>query len=82
MEIVEDHLASSSGPIAIHCQSGLGRAPVLVAVALIEHGVSAFDACTYVRGIRRGCFNNNQIKFLYAYRKGSFKHSEGCCMLL
>ncbi|KAG9393260.1 protein tyrosine phosphatase type IVA 2 [Carpediemonas membranifera] len=84
MEIVHDHFKGTSpGPIAIHCQSGLGRAPVLVAVALIESGISAFDACTFIRKIRRGCFNNNQIKFLYGYKPGSYKpKSSGGCIAM
>ncbi|KAI8854214.1 protein-tyrosine phosphatase-like protein [Chytridium lagenaria] len=39
-----------NGPcIAIHCVAGLGRAPVLVAMALIESGMAPLDAVEFVR---------------------------------
>ncbi|ORX82798.1 phosphatases II [Basidiobolus meristosporus CBS 931.73] len=62
---------SSSVPetIAIHCVAGLGRAPVLVAVALIEHGMEALSAVEYIRKKRRGAFNNRQIQYLDSYKK-------------
>ncbi|KAJ1965625.1 hypothetical protein GGI12_000621, partial [Dipsacomyces acuminosporus] len=50
--------------IAVHCVAGLGRAPVLVAVALIEKGVDVLDAIEFVRRKRRGAFNNRQIAYL------------------
>ncbi|KAJ2800702.1 hypothetical protein H4R20_003961, partial [Coemansia guatemalensis] len=50
--------------IAVHCVAGLGRAPVLVAVALIEKGMDPLDAIEHVRHKRRGAFNNRQITYL------------------
>jgi len=35
--------------IAVHCVAGLGRAPVLVAIALIEYGMKYSDAVDYIR---------------------------------
>ncbi|KAJ2870856.1 hypothetical protein H4R27_004694 [Coemansia aciculifera] len=50
--------------IAVHCVAGLGRAPVLVAVALIEKGMDPLDSIEHVRHKRRGAFNNRQITYL------------------
>ncbi|KAK9722627.1 hypothetical protein K7432_002532 [Basidiobolus ranarum] len=65
--------------IAIHCVAGLGRAPVLVAIAMIEHGMESLHAVEYIRKKRRGAFNNRQIEYLDNYKKGKrssgFKHS-------
>eukprot|EP00842_Homolaphlyctis_polyrhiza_P000266 jgi/Hompol1/123/HPOL_005235-RA len=56
---------SSETPcIAVHCVAGLGRAPVLVAVALIEAGMAPLDAIDFVRKHRRGAFNTIQMQFL------------------
>lgn len=40
------------------------RAPVLVAIALIEFGMEPLDAVEYVRRKRRGAFNKPQISYL------------------
>lgn len=50
--------------IAVHCVAGLGRAPVLVAIALIELGMEPLDAVEFVRRKRRGAFNKPQIDYL------------------
>ncbi|CAO3593302.1 unnamed protein product [Absidia cylindrospora] len=50
--------------IAVHCVAGLGRAPVLVAIGLIEMGMKPLDAIEYIRSKRRGAFNKPQIMFL------------------
>lgn len=50
--------------IAVHCVAGLGRAPVLVAIALIEMGMQPLDAIEYIRQYRRGTFNRPQIAYL------------------
>ncbi|KAI9478811.1 MAG: protein-tyrosine phosphatase-like protein [Benjaminiella poitrasii] len=55
--------------IAVHCIAGLGRAPVMVAIALIELGMSPLDAMEYIRRKRRGSFNKPQILFLDGYKR-------------
>ncbi|KAI9197218.1 protein-tyrosine phosphatase-like protein [Polychytrium aggregatum] len=50
--------------IAVHCVSGVGRAPVLVACALIDAGLEREDAIEFVRGRRRGSFNKIQLRWL------------------
>ena len=55
--------------IAVHCVAGLGRAPALVAVALIEHGMDPLDAVEYIRSKRVGAINNKQLLYLESYKK-------------
>ncbi|KAJ2815831.1 hypothetical protein GGI24_005924, partial [Coemansia furcata] len=62
--------------IAVHCVAGLGRAPVLVAVALIEKGMDPLDSIEHVRHKRRGAFNNRQITYLADQYKRSAKHAK------
>jgi len=54
--------------IAAHCQAGLGRAPALVAIALMERGgMEPLDAIAYIRERRKGAFNAKQMAYLEAY---------------
>ena len=41
--------ADPSSCVAVHCVAGLGRAPVLVALALIELGMKYEDAVELIR---------------------------------
>ena len=62
----EDKLADKPC-IAIHCIAGLGRAPVLVTLALIESGMDALAAVNFVRERRRGAINAVQLKYIQSY---------------
>ncbi|KAJ3321264.1 Protein tyrosine phosphatase type IVA 1 [Boothiomyces sp. JEL0866] len=78
-EIIQDKtvtVVDHSPVIAVHCVAGLGRAPVLVAVALIEAGFAPLDAIDFIRKCRRGAFNAHQLKYLIdTYKKRSSKSS-------
>lgn len=55
--------------IAVHCVAGLGRAPALVAIALIELlDMQPLDAVEFIRRRRRGSFNKPQIAYLDTYK--------------
>ncbi|KAJ1340407.1 hypothetical protein BSLG_005000 [Batrachochytrium salamandrivorans] len=58
--------------IAVHCVAGLGRAPVLVALTLIEAGMAPLDAVAFVRKYRRGAFNSIQLQYLVDTYKKSY----------
>merc|ERR550514_1337713 len=57
-----------SGVVAVHCVAGLGRAPVLAALALMEfERVKPMDAIEKIKERRKGSFNTKQIQFLRDY---------------
>lgn len=71
--------------VAVHCVAGLGRAPVLVALALIESGLKYEDAVELIRKKRRGAINAKQLSFLEHYRpKSRLKDKNGhkSCVLM
>jgi protein tyrosine phosphatase type 4A len=78
LDLVESYFSDTPRPdnkgsksdqsIAVHCVAGLGRAPVLVAIALIEHGMEPYDAIEFIRSRRRGAINSRQVKFLESYK--------------
>ncbi|KAI0562223.1 Protein-tyrosine-phosphatase [Gracilaria domingensis] len=55
--------------IAVHCAAGLGRAPVLAAIALVEAGMSPFEAVGSIRASRRGAMNGRQMAFVESYTR-------------
>ena len=63
--------------IAVHCVSGIGRAPVLVALAFINRGLEPLECIEFVRKYRRRAFNNVQINFLSEYLD-----KKSCCTIL
>lgn len=58
--------------ICVHCVAGLGRAPLLVALALIEMGMRQLEAVEFVRSKRRGAFTTRQLSYINSYK------SRGC----
>jgi len=69
---VNEEMNTENPTIAVHCVAGLGRAPVLVAIALIEAGMKPLQAVEHIRRYRRGAFNTNQLDFLDKYKRGQF----------
>ncbi|XP_060777869.1 protein tyrosine phosphatase type IVA 3 [Neoarius graeffei] len=74
--------------VAVHCVAGLGRAPVLVALALIECGMKYEDAIQFIRQKRRGAINSKQLTYLEKYRpkqrlrfKDPHNHKNKCCLM-
>lgn len=54
--------------VAVHCKAGLGRAPALVAVALVELGLPYDQAIDMIRSRRPGALNTRQIQYLKNFR--------------
>jgi len=89
MDFMRESLQDSPGStIAIHCVAGLGRAPVLVALALIEAGMKYEDAVDFIRKRRRGAINSKQLDQLGKYKSSKLlksplkQNSDGkkCCV--
>ncbi|KAL7480399.1 hypothetical protein ACHAW6_006090 [Cyclotella cf. meneghiniana] len=89
LDLVEERFfgpnSNQEGTIAVHCVAGLGRAPVLVAIALMEfEKMDAVDAVMMIRKGRRGAINEKQLQYLEGYkcrRRG--REGGGCsCIIL
>ena len=52
--------------VGVHCVTGLGRAPVLVAIALMELGMKYDEAVDAIRNRRRGATRMAAIMILLA----------------
>eukprot|EP00930_Biecheleria_cincta_P016399 TRINITY_DN13353_c3_g1_i1.p1 TRINITY_DN13353_c3_g1~~TRINITY_DN13353_c3_g1_i1.p1 ORF type:complete len:173 (-),score=26.93 TRINITY_DN13353_c3_g1_i1:109-627(-) len=75
---------ADTGIVAVHCVAGLGRAPVMAAVALMEMtALDALDAVEKIREKQKGAINARQLKFLQTYRRKTSKGPMGpCCTLM
>jgi len=70
--------------VAVHCVAGLGRAPVMVALALIEFAnIDPVEAVSMIRRHRRGAINEKQLLCLEEYKRQYRKQSAegGCCVI-
>jgi len=87
LQMLKVHVRENpTNSIAVHCVAGLGRAPVLVAVALMESGMKFNDAVDFIRKKRRGAINNIQLEYLEKYRpkyclKSNRTEVVGCCVM-
>ncbi len=61
-------IKSNKDPILIHCMAGLGRAPTIVAIGLIELKMDSYKAVQLIRDKRPGSINSKQLKFLINYK--------------
>ncbi|KRX92927.1 Protein tyrosine phosphatase type IVA 3 [Trichinella pseudospiralis] len=69
IELLKERFVAEPGTcIAVHCVAGLGRAPVLVALALMEAGLQFEDAVDLIRQNRRGAINQKQLYYLEKYK--------------
>lgn len=82
LEVVDGCLTRKTN-VAVQCLAGLGRAPVMAAVALIERaGMDPMDTISYIRGKRKGAINARQVKFLEHYKPKNAKKDTGCCVVM
>eukprot|EP01111_Echinosteliopsis_oligospora_P013198 TRINITY_DN4671_c0_g1_i1.p1 TRINITY_DN4671_c0_g1~~TRINITY_DN4671_c0_g1_i1.p1 ORF type:complete len:173 (+),score=33.64 TRINITY_DN4671_c0_g1_i1:247-765(+) len=72
---------SEKETIGVHCVAGLGRAPVLVAIALIEGGMNPLDAVEFIRERRRGSINMKQIQYLKTYKVKLRGKNKNCTIM-
>jgi len=68
LQLCLDIFTGTDDCIAVHCVAGLGRAPMLVCIALIEAGLKCDDAVFLIRSQRRGALNDKQLEFLRQYK--------------
>jgi protein tyrosine phosphatase type 4A len=74
--------STESGIVAVHCVAGLGRAPLMAAIALIEiTGLDYMDAVEKIRENRKGAINKAQLQYLQAYKRTTPSNA-GCCSVM
>eukprot|EP00927_Polykrikos_kofoidii_P055962 TRINITY_DN50144_c0_g1_i1.p1 TRINITY_DN50144_c0_g1~~TRINITY_DN50144_c0_g1_i1.p1 ORF type:complete len:169 (-),score=26.12 TRINITY_DN50144_c0_g1_i1:224-730(-) len=73
---------ADAGLVAVHCVAGLGRAPLMAAVALIEMtAIQPLDAIEKIRTRQNGAINARQLKFLQNYKRTNQKNGQCGCVI-
>ncbi|KAG0053564.1 Protein tyrosine phosphatase type IVA 1 [Gryganskiella cystojenkinii] len=71
-----------SEAIVVHCVAGLGRAPLLVAIALMEiGGLSNEESIQRVRDVKRGALNMRQHRWLIDYKPRGSRKGKKCLIM-
>lgn len=56
------------------------RAPILIAIALIEEGMDPLESVEFIRKRRQGAINNKQLKYIENYKKRKKREGQiACC---
>lgn len=76
------NICSKHQNIAIHCKSGLGRAPLLVALHyIIVEKKSNIETISFIRDKIKGAFNTKQLNFInndIPKKKNLYKGNSSC----
>ncbi|KAJ3305342.1 Protein tyrosine phosphatase type IVA 1 [Kappamyces sp. JEL0829] len=70
LDSIKASAADGKAVVGIHCVSGIGRAPLLVCLALVDGGMDRLDAVEYIRKHRRGAINNKQLAWISDKKNG------------
>jgi len=80
LNIVHDENIIHNRPVAIHCVAGLGRSPLLAAIALIEFAdMEPIESVELIRKTRKGAIDQKQLNYLKNYK--SQRRERGCIIL-
>jgi len=80
LNIVNKENFENDRAVAIHCVAGLGRSPLLVAIALIEFAkMDPLQSVKLIRNIRCGAINQTQLHYLKKYKPHLGRN---CCAML
>jgi protein tyrosine phosphatase type IVA len=69
---------SNEKRIGVHCVAGLGRAPLLVALALVNKGCPPINTIDLIRKNRKGALNVIQANYILEYKPAKSKKTTGC----
>jgi protein tyrosine phosphatase type 4A len=75
-------ICSKHKNIALHCKSGLGRAPTMISLALIiKENSDPMESVTLIRNKIKGAFNSKQLNFVIneiPKKKKLYKSDKNC----
>jgi protein tyrosine phosphatase type 4A len=79
------NICSKYQNIAIHCKSGLGRAPLLVAIhQIIIEKKSTIEIISFIRDKIKGAFNTKQLNFINndIHKKKKLYKQNNFCLIM
>jgi protein-tyrosine phosphatase len=69
--------------INIHCQSGLGRAPTIIAYIMVSRcGFKRGDTIEHIRKRRKRSLNHRQIEWILSKKNKIKKSKKNCCSVM